>query len=160
MPSKSFSSGVVDSRTARALASRRQLGISMIEVLVAIVVLSIGALGVAGMQASGMRSNHSSFYRASAAELAHDMADRMRVNRSAARHGDYNRAIGDPVPTGPSLAQRDLAEWIARIAMLPSGDGAIAINNGVVTITVQWDDRRAGGDANAALILSTEAWVN
>ncbi len=132
----------------------------MIEVLVAVVVLSLGALGVAGMQAAGMRSNHSSFYRATAAELVHDMADRMRVNRAAARSGLYNRALGDPVPTGTTLAERDLAEWLARIAALPSGDGSIAIDNSRVTITVSWDDRRAGGDANATFVMSTEVWVN
>ena len=58
----------------------RQAGFSLIEVLVTMVVLSIGLLGVAGMQASGLRNNHAVYTKTQATNLAMDMAERIRAN--------------------------------------------------------------------------------
>src|SRR5215510_11075504 len=63
-----------------------QRGLSMIEVLVAIVIISLGLLGMAGLQASGLRTSQSAFYRAQAAQFANDMAERMRANLGDARN--------------------------------------------------------------------------
>ncbi len=58
----------------------RQTGFSLLEVLIAIVITSIGLLGLAGMQATGLRNNHSAYHRSQATVLAYDIADRMRSN--------------------------------------------------------------------------------
>jgi type IV pilus assembly protein PilV len=133
-------------------------GFSLIEVLVAIVVLSIGLLGLAALQLSGLRVGQSSFYRAQAAQFATDMADRMRANLAEARQ--YGLALADATPTGTSVRDRDRAEWRARLRTLPGGNGAIAIqqnvnNVDVVTITVRWDDSRGGGAAASDFVLVT-----
>ncbi len=60
----------------------QQTGYSLIEVLIAIVVTSIGLLGLAAMQATGLRNNHSAYQRSQATVLAYDIADRMRANTS------------------------------------------------------------------------------
>jgi len=62
----------------------RQSGFTLLEVLVAILVLSIGLLGLAGLMASSIRNNHSAYQRTQATWLAYDMIDRMRVNRANA----------------------------------------------------------------------------
>lgn len=64
-------------------------GFTLVEVLVALLILSIGLLGLAGLQAGGLRSNHSAYLRSQAVMLAHDMADRMRSNPVAAAADCY-----------------------------------------------------------------------
>ena len=61
-----------------------QKGFTLVEVLVALVILSIGLLGVAGMQISGMKGNHNAFLRSQAQQYAYEMLDMMRANRDAA----------------------------------------------------------------------------
>lgn len=148
----------------------RQAGVSLLEVLVAIVVLSLGLLGLGSLQATGLRMNHSAYLRSLAAQSAQDMADRLRANRQAALAGAYNIAIGASAPDTSTLPKREVNEWLtSELAGLPAGDGSIAVNsaNQTAIITVEWDDQRAGvrgetpddtpGNAatNARLMLST-----
>lgn len=126
--------------TDGAITRRLQAGTSMIEVLVAIVVVSIGLLGVAGVQLAGMRNTYSSKQRSLATELAQDLADRIRANQTDFATGAYNQpatapyatsrnascvvgaagsAIGTPVACAAgALAADDLAEWQAQISRL------------------------------------------
>ncbi|QNM96344.1 type IV pilus modification protein PilV [Chitinimonas koreensis] len=60
----------------------RQSGIMMIEVMLSVLLISIGILGVASLQTYSLRSNQSSYWRSVAADLANDMAERIRANRS------------------------------------------------------------------------------
>ena len=128
-------------RSARVV--RKEAGVSLVEVLVAIVVLSIGLLGLAGLQASGLRVGQSSIYRGQAAQLAYDVIERMRVN--VANAGDYVLALGDAAPTGTARADRDLQDWRLRLRALPGGTGSVAVNGAAVTVVVQWDDTRGAG---------------
>ncbi len=93
-------------------APMRARGFSLIEVLVATVVLSVGLLGLASLQVSGLRVGQSSFYRAQAAQLATDMADRLR-----ARRGPANWRLPTPRPA----ARRTPASGIS-----PSGAASCA----------------------------------
>lgn len=146
--------------TSSVPSVRHQRGLSLLEVLVAIVILSLGLLGMAGLQAASLRTSQGSFYRAQAAQYADDMAERMRANLGQARN--YGLALADAAPTGTSVRDRDLADWLAKLRSLPGGDGSVAIDlaNNLVTITVQWDDTRAGGPANANYTVVTRLWNN
>lgn len=124
----------------------KQAGLSLLEVLVTIVILSLGILGVSGLQVTGMKNSHSALLRAQAAQYAYDMADRMRVNRAAALAGDYNLALADPKPTGTTLPDADRAGWLTQVESLPAGDGSIAVTAaGVATVVVQWSEAALGG---------------
>ena len=57
-----------------------QAGFTLLEVLVALVILAVGLLGLAGMQMSGLKNTNDSRYRTTAATLARDIADRMHAN--------------------------------------------------------------------------------
>lgn len=118
----------------------------MLEVLVAIVVLSIGLLGLAGLMASSLKNSHSAYQRTQATWLAYDALDRMRANRGVALAQGYNLALG-ATPGGSGLAATDLSEWDAALAnTLPAGDGSIAVAaGGAVSIIVQWNDTRGLG---------------
>jgi type IV pilus assembly protein PilV len=121
-------------------------GFTLLEVLVAMLVLSIGLLGLAGLMASSLKNSHSAYQRTQATWLAYDVLDRMRANRGVALAGGYNLGLG-ATPGGSGLAATDLGEWDAALtSTLPAGDGSIAVAaGGAVTIIVQWNDTRGTG---------------
>lgn len=136
----------------------RQSGSSLVEVLVTVVVLSIGLLGLAALQLYGMQNANSSGQRLVATTLGYDILERMRANRPAALAGAYTISFGDE-PGGGSPAADDLAAWKAALSMLPGGDGSIAVSGREVTITIRWDDLvtlDATGDEPAMVHLRTD----
>jgi len=120
-------------------------GITLVEVMVALVVLTIGLLGLASLQANSLRFNDGALTRTEVTQLAYDITDRMRANRAGALAGDYNLALTNNHTATGTVAEQDLTAWINEIvALLPNGQGAIvaAAGNTRFTITVQWQDTR------------------
>ena len=116
-------------------------GTTLIETLVALLVLSIGLLGIAGMQLTSLQSNRGAHLRSQAQVLSYDIADRMRANRTAALAGNYVISFG-ATPTGTTVSVSDLIAWKAALAaVLPTGDGQIDIvGTNMMRITVRWTD--------------------
>jgi len=152
----------LDSRSFR----RRSRGFTLLEVLVAMVVLSIGLLGLSGMQTTSLRNNHSAFLRSQATVVTNDILDRMRANRDSAAAGDYDIAYAaTPASSSCSgtgcsatdVARTNVIEWLSHVGRLPAGQGEINVvqvpvtvggttfNVDVAEIKVRWDDTRAGG---------------
>jgi len=132
----------------RSLAYRAK-GFTLIEALVALVVLSIGLLGVAALQLTSLRSNHSSAMRSQATYLAYDIIDRMRANRDAAvasGTSPYAIALGANGTAG-TVAGDDLVAWkqnIARtlpaISATETADGSVVRTGNIFTVTIRWAD--------------------
>lgn len=131
---------------------RRQQGFSLIEVMVTMVVVSIGLLGIAGIIVTNMKNTHSAHARSQATVLVNDIVDRMRANRALAEASPSPYAIamnGAVCSTG--VACDDLDQWQKALKNgLPAGAGSVSYDAGTrkVTVTVQWDDRRAKGDGS------------
>ena len=135
-----------------------QSGTTLIEVLITVVLVSIGLLGLAGLQLTTVQNSNSSGERFEATTLAHDILERMRANRQPALSGEYNLALG-AAPAGANLVGDDLNEWRDALAVLPNGDGSIDVTAGVVTIEVQWTDAsddNAGDSRDMSVFLRTE----
>lgn len=134
---------------------RRERGYTLLEILVAAVVLTGGLIGLASMQANGTRLNNSAYLRTQASILAYDIADRMRANRAAVVANNYDIALADAAPgAASSVANIDLIQWRAALDYyLPAGTGAVETDAGATadaplraTITVQWNDGRTAAD--------------
>lgn len=97
---------------------RSQAGSSLLEVMVALIILSIGLMGLAMLQLKGMQFNTNAYFRTQATISANDIIERMRTNAGA--HTSYTAAIpgSKPTPdcdtaicTGIQLAAHDLFAW-------------------------------------------------
>lgn len=119
---------------------KTQRGTTLIETLVALVVLSVGLLGIAALQMTSLRNNRGAHFRSQAQVLAYDIADRMRANRNVALANSYVISLtGTPAVTGMALA--DLVEWKATLATaLPGGQGEITRDGDMFRIRIQWTD--------------------
>ena len=137
----------------------RQGGFTLLEILIAVVILSVGLLGLAGLQAQSLRANQSALFLSQANLLAYDVVDQMRANRDPARRGDYDISLGydgDDV-NNPGAAGEHIAEWYERIAdKLPmledATGGSISVDSDRrVTVIVRWYDERASRDPDNAV---------
>ena len=119
---------------------RAQQGVTLLEVLISIVVLSIGLLGYAGLQTVSLKNNTSAFQRSQATMLTYDIVDRMRANRP--NLASYSVTLGT-VGSYP-----DVISWKSNVAAaLPDGDASITVDlAGNATIVIQWDDNRDGSN--------------
>lgn len=137
---------------------RRQTGFTLIEILVALLVITIGLLGVAMLQGVGVNNSHISYVRSVASIHVQNMAERMRANISAVDANDYAGNVASPTidyatitttfdcrpddSTKPAFtgantactpaqqAQADAVHWLASIGTdLPSGTGQVTCND-------------------------------
>jgi len=129
----------------------------MIEVLITLIILSIGLLGLAALQGNSMTSNHNAYIRSQATILANDMADRMRANMVGIRANNYNNLNGIPGDPGcistaagctaTQIATYDAFEWNTTLSQqLPAGQGTVVGNGATFAITVRWDEARNGAN--------------
>lgn len=157
----------------------KNAGFTLIEVLIAMLVLAVGLLGLAGLQAANLKNNQSAYNRSQATQLAYDLADRMRAN--IAGKSSYTAILPSSATakanclttTGCSpadLAQNDLFEWNLAVSnSLPSGIGTLCafnlgsscnpstpctVNICVYTITISWDDDQDPNTINPSFLTS------
>jgi type IV pilus assembly protein PilV len=126
---------------------RRPRGMTLVEVLVTIVILSFGLLALAGLQVTALGGGKNASNRSVATMLSYEILDAMRANRQPALNGNYNLALSETPGSGTALAEQDLLRWRTELARrLPAGTGSIQMGAGnIVTIVVQWDDTRGAG---------------
>lgn len=152
-------------------------GFTLLEVLVALIVLSIGLLGLAGLQLTTVTNTRDAYHRTQAIMLSYDIADRMRANLDAVGDGDYDAnttttMVSDCRSTAgcstTEMANDDLALWRQAVAALPAGEGIVCIdsspNDGTsvaaaacdatgtqYAVKVWWNNDRDAGNANERL---------
>ena len=147
---------------------RRHAGVSLIEVLVAMLVVSFGVLAMSGLLSNATRYGKTSEFRAIATLLANDIGDRMRANMPGVTGGSYALAkeyerLDSPPDADPScvegapctpaaLAAKDLTDWRRALYFgLPGGAGYVSVSadGSAADVWVGWTDPGAVEEAFA-----------
>ena len=147
--------------------NKHQKGVAFLEVLIAVLVISIGFLATSKMQILGMRYNQSAFFKSQASIMAGDIADRMRSNLDGVRDGDYDAIDTANLPSDPGcmssgctpaeLANLDVLQWGSNVTtVLPLGAGTVTRDGSIFEIQVAWSDLTLN-DANTQ---SITIWLN
>lgn len=154
----------------RTVIHGRMSGVSIVETLVALVIISVGMLGIAGLYLSSLQAGRSANLRVQALNLASDLGDRIRANRLGL--AEYEASASD---TGTShdcatarcspkeIAENDLFVWKNAIteALPPGANGQVTfVDNAAPApdryeIVVTW--REAGSDIDSTFTMSVEA---
>lgn len=166
------------------VSPRHVRGVSLIEVLMAVLVFSVGLLGLSGLLITSFRSNQVGYQRTQAEFLAMSMADRMRANPLAVWSGGYNasypltgtQACTDASACTPAkVALRDQQMWSSQLTtFLPNATASIACTNGATPNTTQllvrppyagncimqinWTERGAGDSAHQDAATRSYVW--
>lgn len=136
--------------------TRTQQGVTLVEAMIALLVISIGLLGIASLQLTAMNQNASSLNHSQAVWYAYNMSDRIRANLSEfdSYDGiDTSNAYAQDCASGPcstaEMITADAADWAAMVGNLPGGRGIIASNADGLLVTVMWDDEGTGATGTA-----------
>lgn len=140
----------------------RQTGVGLIEVLIAILVLSIGLLGMAALQAKALSTNNSAMARSMVVLASYSILEAMRADRSNALAGNYNTTVyGNNCPTTQNtLAETQTGVWCAllqnKLGALKSTQGTVSCQStGACQITIQFDDSHAGTEGSVGSTTQT-----
>jgi type IV pilus assembly protein PilV len=147
----------------------RHFGFSLIEVLVALIVVAIGLIGVAGIQAAAVKYTKGSEGRSYAAQLAYDITDRISASRAIIQKGAYaslatfqdvpcNRNFS---PTTTVQSETDAALWRNQLACsIPGAQGQVIVGPigsdelYPVTVTIRWDESRLQGGSGQEIYVT------
>ncbi len=138
------------SKRITSKTSKRVQGFTLVEVLIALIIMSVGMLGIAGLYVHSMQAGRTSLFRHNAVTLAGDVADRIRANPRAvgayALAGANNNCVDGGIDCTPAqMAANDIFLWALQAAdTLPTGTVNVVFNNAPVPptyqITVQWNE--------------------
>lgn len=153
----------------------RSNGFTLIEVMIAVIILAVGLLGLASLVVQGQQSNESAYSRSQATLLAYDIIDRMRANKVAFSPSEPRKvsyatqantyvltslpsctasAAGTPA-FGNALATQDINQWCASvrsgIPSVDSGNTRITRNGNLYTVNIQWQETGANGVSTQAV---------
>jgi type IV pilus assembly protein PilV len=133
----------------------------MVEVLIAAVILSIGMMGLAGLQMRTLRNNQSALERAVAVVEIHAIADALRADRINATNGLFDIALADADPAGATFANVVVAGWRANLRneLGANATSAIDCNGSSCLITVRWEEHTSIVLGDGALTVTTTVQI-
>lgn len=150
---------------SRSYGASGQRGVGLIEVLVAVLILSIGLLGIAMVQTRSLASNNGAMTRAMAVVASYTIFDAMRADSTNALAGAYNGTIDTsacPTDSG-TLAASALADWCVNLRdtfgaanATPTGKiEAVAGSLDTFQVTITFDDSRTGNGSGSQTIITS-----
>ena len=161
------SSGHPSASTVSALRDRSvhgpsAAGVTLIEVMVALIILTVGLLGVTALHGLGVKYGNRSYFRSQAVNQAYDILDRMRANPAGVATGQYMQSPS-PTETGSNclhspcsisdFTSYDLVEWnTANNSLLPSGSGFVTTDGPTVSVVVSWQESGHSGKPETRIV--------
>ena len=158
-----------NNKRQRVVYGNRQSGATLIEVLISLLILSVGLLGMTGLQTVSLRNTQSAYMRTQASIASNDIVERIRANLQGAEANSYNAIAGSATAscntiagcTAAQLAANDIAEWKAALAAdLPAGVGTVCADatpedgtpgtpacdgaGNLYAVKIWWDEDRDG----------------
>jgi len=156
---------------------RKQTGVGLIEILVAVVIMAIGFLAAARMQVTGMRFSQGAYYESQAYFMAGEMIARMRANVAGVRSGAYdsmttvassqNPGCVTKLCTPAELAAQDQYDWSRHlyaaddasnfVPLLPSSAKVSAVgeikklSDGKYSVSITWADEHGTNNSSNML---------
>jgi type IV pilus assembly protein PilV len=129
----------------------KQQGVTLVEAMIALLVISIGLLGIASLQLTAMNQNTSALNHSQAVWYAYNMSDRIRANITEFANYDgidttnsYSQDCLSATCNNGQMRVADAADWATMISNLPAGRGIIGSNADGLQVTVMWDDDGTG----------------
>ncbi len=130
-----------------------QRGLTLVEAMIALLVISVGLLGIASLQLTAMNQNASSLNHSQAVWYAYEMSDRIRANITSFNTYDgidtntgYSGDCTSSACTPAQMVTADAADWATMLGNLPGGRCTVALANAAdgLIVTVMWDDDGTG----------------
>ncbi|MBS0212955.1 MAG: type IV pilus modification protein PilV [Proteobacteria bacterium] len=148
----------------RANLPRDQRGVGLLEVMIAVLLVSIGFLAMAALQARALSTNNSAMARSMATVATYSMFDAMRADVAQAQAGAYNKTFtANSCPAAAaSLASVQINQWCRQLGntlgAVASTTGTIACSNTAsCTVTIAFDDSRGGAGGTSNQTVQTAA---
>lgn len=140
-------------RHANQMDVHAQAGVGLIEVLIALVVLSLGMLGMAGLQMWSLKNNQGAMERGMAVMQTHTIVDAMRAARTTATGNGFNVGVTEAITNTENRTAFSMAALTAwRQSLVDNlGEGAtggVDCNGATCTIVIQWLDRQPQAPAD------------
>jgi type IV pilus assembly protein PilV len=133
-----------------------QQGVTLVEAMIALLVISVGLLGIASLQITAMSQNTSSLNHSQAVWYAYNMSDRVRANIEVIDNYDgvdtslgYAQNCMASSCDNAQMLAADATDWATMVSNLPGGLGIITSNADGLLITVMWDDDGTGAAGTA-----------
>jgi len=133
------------------LNQSKQQGVSLIESLIALLVISVGLLGIAALQITAMSQNGSALHHSQAVWVAYDFSDRIRANESQFANyagidttNTYNQDCMANACTNAQMLTADATDLGNMVSSLPAGRGRITSNADGLVVSILWDDEGTG----------------
>ncbi|WP_233841322.1 type IV pilus modification protein PilV [Dyella sp. 2HG41-7] len=160
-------------RSSARHGRRYEAGVGLIEVMIAVLILSIGFLAIAALQARSLSTNNSAMVRSMATVASYSILDAMRADIANAVAGNYNTgtaiAANNCPAAGSTLATAQLNTWckteLAPIGSIASTTGKISCTaapgtyTAYCTVTIQFDDSRGGDSGSNTQQVVTQAML-
>jgi type IV pilus assembly protein PilV len=105
---------------------RGQAGLTLLEIMITLVILSLGLLGLAGLQMTGLKNNRNAYYQTVAAQITQDLAERIKVDQAGVRDGNYDNISQTADSSKCSVANPTVSDRVACLAAaLPGGKARV-----------------------------------
>lgn len=126
-----------------------QSGLTLLEIMITVVILSLGLLGLAGLQMTGLKNNRNAYYNTVAAQVVLDMAERIKADQAGAAGSGYNALSINADQSKCAVATPSFSDRGACLAAaLPGGQARVTVRAGspkTFFVALRWTDIQLNG---------------